>query len=342
MLARVRRRVTFVVSLLVLVLVIGGSVLAQETRGDIFVQFTGVDSSSNCNDIGMDYIRNRTGDLIFVGQAYINGVKFHDDVLPLSGSSYGPSGWGFFFVNDRGGAANLYPLTPGLPIDLSVTIFTSDWQPIYEARAHLDSCDATTLASSSSGPATQLLMNHSFELAGFDGVSLIPTEAAFWKGKNTANDVRTCDGPPGPASSVFNGACGFKFTADPAVKSKLKQTYAGTIGAAGDIAYFLVHAQGFAGYSGGAKPKVTLTLADGSVIKLVTDPISAGASTYGFPYDALATLTSPIVNAKVKIKQGFGSGSIAYDAVTLSVLKSTPTTLRALPVPDGVPSVENR
>ncbi len=85
-----------------------------------------------------------------------------------------------------------------------------------------------------------------------------------------------------------------------------------------------------------------MTLADGSVIKLVTDPISAGASTYGFPYDALATLTSPIVNAKVKIKQGFGSGSIAYDAVTLSVLKSTPTTLRALPVPDGVPSVENR
>ncbi|NOG48083.1 MAG: hypothetical protein HND48_00485 [Chloroflexi bacterium] len=60
-------------------------------------------------------------------------------MLPLSGSSYGPSGWGFFFVNDRGGAANLYPLTPGLPIDLSVTIFTSDWQPIYEARAHLDS-----------------------------------------------------------------------------------------------------------------------------------------------------------------------------------------------------------
>ncbi|NOG48082.1 MAG: hypothetical protein HND48_00480 [Chloroflexi bacterium] len=69
MLARVRERVTFVISLLVLVLVTGGSVLAQETRGDIFVQFTGVDKPSNCNDIGMDYIRNRTGDLIFVGRS---------------------------------------------------------------------------------------------------------------------------------------------------------------------------------------------------------------------------------------------------------------------------------
>jgi hypothetical protein len=324
-----------------LMLVTSVSVLAQDARGDVFVQFTGVDAGSNCNGIGMDYIRSRTGDLFFVGQAFINGVKFHDDVLAVTGSSYGPSGWGFLFSNDRGDAIDLYPLTPGLPIDLSVTIFTADWQPIYEARARLSSCDSTTMAKSSSGPATQLLMNHNFELGGFDGVSVVPSTAAFWKGKDTTNDFRTCDGPPGPASAVFNGACGFKFESDLAVKSKIQQKYTGNIGVAGDLVYFLVHTQGFAGYGGGAKVQAKLTLANGSVVKLIPETISAGASTYGYAYDALAKLTSPIVSAKVKLQQGFGSGSIAFDAVTLSVLSNAPTELRTLPVPSGTRTWEN-
>jgi hypothetical protein len=323
------------VGLLALILLtISLGTAAQDTRGDVFVYFTEVNSLSSCDEIRMRYIRNRTGDLIFVGQGWVNGVKFHDQVLPFNGPSYGLSGWGFFFNNDRGDATNLYPLTPGQPIDVSVTVFTTDWQPIYETRARLKSCDSTEMVRSSSGPATQLLMNHSFELARLDGSGIeIPAEAAFWKGNNTIDDERTCDGPPSATSSVFNGACGFKFTADLLTTSKLKQKFTGTVGAPGDLAYLLVHAQGFAGYTGGAKVKAKLTLANGTIVKLVPDAIPAGPSTYGAAYDASAKLTSPIVSAKVILQQKPGSNSVAFDAVSLSVFSNTPTPLRALPMP---------
>lgn len=44
-------------------------------------------------------------------------------------------------------------------------------------------------------------------------------------------------------------------------------------------------------------------------------------------------LKKPLVSAKLIIQQKFGTGNIAFDSVTLSVMTNSNTPLRALPVP---------
>lgn len=246
---------------------------------------------------------------------------------------------GLGYDNARGRApVNFWPLTPGKKVKWFLTLFTADWEPVYEARSVANSCDATTLSSSTHGPAYQLIENHDFEVQGLTGGLSDPFAAMFWKRQNAVNDSRVCSPPtPRGGSSNYTGNCGFLFIADTGVTTKVKQKYSGTIGRAGDIVYLNGFAQSFTGYSGGGKVKAILTFADGTSNTLARTFVS-GQSLYGtfplaYPYEAYFTMPAPLVSATVIIMQKSGTGNIAVDDVTLSVFTNTNSPLRALPAP---------
>ena len=169
--------------------------------------------------------------IIYDGQIVTDNVtsaSYPDGIFTFAGLGYD---------NARGRApVNLWPLTPGKKVKWFLTLFTADWEPVYEARSVANSCDATTLSSTTHGPAYQLMENHSFEAQGQVGGVLNPEAAMFWKRLNAANDSRVCSTPtPRGGSSNYVGECGFLFIADAGVKTKVKQKYTGTIGQSGDI-----------------------------------------------------------------------------------------------------------
>ena len=271
--------------------------------------------------------------IIYDGQIVTDNVtsaSYPDGIFTFAGLGYD---------NARGRApVNLWPLTPGKKVKWFLTLFTADWEPVYEARSVANSCDATTLSSTTHGPAYQLMENHSFEAQGQVGGVLNPEAAMFWKRLNAANDSRVCSTPtPRGGSSNYVGECGFLFIADAGVKTKVKQKYTGTIGQSGDIVYLNGFAQSFTGYSGGGKFKAILTLANGTTHTMVR-AFPTGLSLYGtfpnaYPYDAFFVLPAPLVSATVVIEQKYGTGNVAVDAVTLSVFTNSNTALRALPIP---------
>ncbi|MBK9125196.1 MAG: hypothetical protein IPM16_19020 [Chloroflexi bacterium] len=178
-----------------------------------------------------------------------------------------------------------------------------------------------------------LTRNHSFEAIGLNALgNPVSTVAAFWKGKNATNDIRLCD-----TTSNLLGTCGLKLVGDAFVKSKFVNKYSGTIGAAGDTAFLYFYADAFPGYTGEGKVIGKLTLANGQKVKISLD-LNASASwdhvPEATPKFVSATLTAPVVSAKTMVKQGYATGSIAVDAVTLSVVTNTDDAPRAaLPVP---------
>jgi hypothetical protein len=299
-----------------------------------FIIFTGVDGLSSCSNLRLTYFRNRPEQMYIVSQVFYDGAKIVEGVFDYA-PVYGAASFGFGYRNDRGSAVNVdpYPLTPGKPIDFFMTAFTPDWQPLYEARARLKSCDATELKSESHGPAYQLLDNHSFELAGIDETyTFDETKAALWKGGYLAGHVQRFCLSGGAAS--FVGDCTLVFddmVGQPV--TKIKQTYNGTVGTAGDGAYLLAHA-GTSAYGGGGKIIAKLTLTTGAIVKL-TRKFDPGTYGFGYPFDAFAVLPAPIRSAKVIINQKSTTGTIALDAITLSVFTNTNPLPRALPLPEA-------
>ncbi|MBK9125200.1 MAG: hypothetical protein IPM16_19040 [Chloroflexi bacterium] len=333
-----KRVVTLILGLvLVMSLAVAGPAAAQDERvtGSEIV-ILNVRGTSNCSDFGMDGYFRTTGLVYFAATTLYDGQIVQDFFAPFNNTF--PDGASVFleegFLNTRGRAVDVWPLTPGKKVEVFWTLYSPDLQPFYEARAVVTSCDSTTLKSSAHGPAHQLMENHSFETQSpFDADA-----AVFWQGNNTFNDSRVCD-PPGPASPTYHGNCGFLFIAESIAKSKIKQTYTGTIGQKKDIVYLHGFAQSFVGYTGGAKVKAKLFFADGTSNTLAVT-LPAGEHLYGAfpnatPFEAFMKLQKPIVSASVIIQQKFGSGNIAFDAVTLSVFTNSNTPLRALPVPQA-------
>lgn len=317
-----------------------GIAAAQDERatGNEIV-ILGVHGTSNCNQLVVEVYLRTSGPMYLVATAIHDGQIVSDYLGPAIYPSGPVATAPLSYSNSRGRApVNFWPLTPGRKVEYSLTLFTPDFQPVYEARAVFSSCDATTLKSSTHGPAYNLLENHSFEAPGVSAGVLDPSLAAFWRGKNTFNDSRVCD-PPRGGSSTYEGDCGFLFIAEPSAKSKIKQTYTGTIGQKKDIVYLHGFAQSFVGYTGGAKVKAKLLFADGTsntlVVTLPAGEHLYGAFPNGTPFEAFLKLKKPIISATVIIQQKFGSGSIAFDAVTLSVFTNSNAPLRALPVPEA-------
>ncbi|MBK9125202.1 MAG: hypothetical protein IPM16_19050 [Chloroflexi bacterium] len=299
----------------------------------------GVNFTSSCNQL-VPLIYGRTSEPMYLAATAIYEGQIVADAFVSANYPTGIVGTATLGYNNHRGRApvNVWPLTPGKKVEYFLTLFTLDLQPVYEARAVFASCDATTLKSSTHGPAHNLLENHSFEALGVSAGALDPNLAAFWQGSNTFNDTRVCD-PPRAGSSTYEGDCGFLFIAEPSAKSKIKQTYTGNIGQKKDIAYLHGFAQSFIGYSGGAKVKAKLLFADGTSNTLAVT-LPSGEDLYGTypngtPFEAFMKLQKPIVSATVIIQQKFGSGNIAFDAVTLSVFTNSNTSVRALPVPEA-------
>lgn len=336
------RHQTLIVLLITVCLILGGMTsIAQDTRasGD-FIYITGVSGFSTCSDIAINFVyTNIEPGYLAVRAEYLGQIVTDDHIsLPASGG-YVVTFTGY--ENDRGLApANLWPLTPGNKVKIYLTLYDLDFEPVYEARATLKSCEATTLKSDH-GPAYQLLRNSSFENSGRTSTYIsIPDEAAFWKGTNTDNDARVCDpiSRLRAGSSVYVGQCGFLFNADSVTKSKLIQDYTGTIGDAGDTVMLQGFVQSFAGYAGGGKFIALLRFADGTTQKIKRN-FPVGQSLYnhpnGYPYFVTAKLPAPLISAKVTIKQGFGAAQAAVDAVTLTVFSKHGGALRAVPPAPG-------
>lgn len=309
----------------------------RATGSEIVIQ--SVFGSSSCAGLSiMTFVR--TAEPMYLVATVIYEGQIVSDIVVSANYPAGVIGFiSAGYENDRGRApVNVWPLTPGKKIRWFLTLFTADWQPVYETRAVQNSCDTTTLVSITHGPAYQLIENHDFEVQGFPGGVPDPFAAIFWKRQNAANDSRVCSPPtPRGGSSNYTGDCGFLFIADAGVTTKVKQKYSGTIGRAGDIAYLNGFAQSFTGYSGGGKVKAVLTFADGTSNTLVRT-FASGQSLYGafplaYPYEAYFTMPAPLVSATVIIMQKSGTGNIAVDDVTLSVFTNTNTPLRALPAP---------
>jgi hypothetical protein len=272
------------------------------------------------------------------------GQTVTDNQISLSAGTGGYVFTTTGYFNDRGLApANLWPLTPGKKVKIYLTLLDLNFAPVYEARATMKSCSATTLKSDH-GPGYQLLRNSSFESSGRDAAYVsIADEAAFWKGQNTVNDARVCDPAPRvrAGSSVYVGLCGFLFNADNVTQSKLIQNYKGTIGDAGDTVMLQGFVQSFGGYAGGGKFIALLRFADGTT-RTIKRNFRVGQWLYnhpnGYPYFVTTTMPTPLVSAKVTIKQGFGAAQAAVDALTLTVFSKNGSALRAVPpAPDQSP-----
>ncbi|NOG48081.1 MAG: hypothetical protein HND48_00475 [Chloroflexi bacterium] len=330
--------VVFVSLILVLSISVVGAASAQDERATgSQVIFLGVSGTSDCSHL-VPQVYVRTTESMYLAATAIYEDQIVGDAFVPANYPGGVIGTATLnYVNNRGRAPiDVWPLTPGKKVEYFLTLFTLDLQPVYEARAVFASCDATTFTSTTHGPAYNLLENHSFEAPGESGGVFDADLAAFWKGKNTFNDSRVCAAPRG-GSSNYEGDCGFLFIAEPSAKSKLKQTYTGAIGQKKDIVYLHGFAQSFTGYTGGAKVKAILTFADGTSNTLaVTLPAGEhlyGTYPYATPFEAFMKLKKPLVSAKLIIQQKFGTGNIAFDSVTLSVMTNSNTPLRALPVP---------
>jgi hypothetical protein len=305
------------------------SATAQSPRAtsDYFVAL-GVNPSSGCSGILLTVLRKRSETLIISTIAYNQGVIVSDYSSQYTVSD-GVAIWGTSYGNNRGLApVNLWPLTPGSKVKLVITMWTLDYEPIYEARVTLNSCDSLDALLMEHGPVHSLTRNEGFEGAGLDGGSSDPTLAAFWKAKNAPNDLRTCD-----VATTYVGNCGLRTVVDAAVKSKFVNSYNGTIGVAGDLVMLHFYVKADPGYTGGGKVIGTLKLANGGSLKLKHN-IPTSAPAYGTPVFSVVTLPASIVSAKTLIKQGFGSGAYSLDAVTLSVLTRAGAAPReALPLP---------
>jgi hypothetical protein len=341
---KIRHHTIIAALLLVGLLAFGTVVAAQDSRasGD-FIYVTGVHPDSTCSDIAVNFIYTNTQPgYLAVRVEYLGQIVTDDQFsLPASGA-YVVTYTGY--ENDRGLApSNLWPLAPGNKVKIYLTLFDLNFAPVYEARATMKSCDATTLKTNH-GPAYQLLHNSSFENSGRDANFVsIPQQAAFWKGQNTVNDARVCDPAPRTraGSSVYVGLCGFLFNADNVTQSKLIQNYKGTIGDAGDRVMLQGFVQSFAGYTGGGKFIAVLRFANGESRTLKLN-FRDGQWLYnhpnGYPYFATVTMPAPLVSAKVKIKQGFGAAQAAVDAVTLTVFSKNGGAIRGVPpAPDEAP-----
>ena len=338
MMEKIRHR-TLIALLITVCLILGGMTsIAQDTRasGD-FIYITGVNPLNTCSDIFVNLLYNTTGATYLSIRVQYLGQIVTDTLIWLSGASGGYVFTSTGYDNERGLApANLWPLTPGNKVKIYLTLYDPDFAPVYEARANMKSCDATTLKSNH-GPAYQLLRNSSFENSGRDSAYVsIPSEAAFWRGTDTVNDARVCDPAPRlrAGSSTYVGLCGFLFNADSVTKSKLTQDYTGTIGEAGDTVMLQGFVQSFAGYAGGGKFIALLRFADGTTQKIKRN-FPVGQSLYnhpnGYPYFVTAKLPAPLVSAKVTIKQGFGAAQAAVDAVTLTLFSKNGGALRGVP-----------
>jgi hypothetical protein len=267
------------------------------------------------------------------GTVVYNGAIVSDSAWEYAPNT-GQTGLILSYYNMRGLApVDMYPLTPGIPLYLTATVWSLDWEPLYETRGILPSCDSTQVTNIEHGPVHVLTRNHSFEAIGLNALgNPLSSVAAFWKGKNATNDFRTCD-----TTSNLYGICGLKLVGDASIKSKFVNKYSGTIGTAGDKAELYFYADAFPGYTGGAKVIGKLTLADGQVVKLSLDVTASAAWDHvpeATPQFVSTTITDRVVAAKTMIKQGYASGSVAIDAVTLSVRTNTDDAPRAvLPVP---------
>lgn len=338
----IRRFTLWAIVGVLLMLATGISVIAQEDTGRAtgnVIVVTGVNGGSSCTlQIANIYIS--TTETLYLSVLMMYQGQVVADVIVSANYPGGLFATATTAYNNSRGLApvNLWPLTPGHKVSWFFTLYTQDFQPVYEARAVLASCDSTTLKSSAHGPAYQLLANHSFEDAGGVLGAPDPETPMFWKRKNALNDSRVCvlPGPRG-GSSNYTGDCGFLFIADAGVTTKVKQTYTGTIGQAGDIVLLNGFAQSFIGYSGGGKFKALLAFADGTT-QILTRNFPSGESLYGaipyaYPYNAFLVMPAPLVSATVIIMQKNGTGNVAVDDVTLSVFTNTSTPLRALPLP---------
>lgn len=335
------------IALLIMLCIVpfGRASTAQDNRasGD-FLYITGVNPLSTCSDVAINFIYENTQTAYISLRVEYLGQVVTDIQFPLVASGGHVSIFADY-RNNRGLApVDLWPLTPGKKVKFYLTLSNLDFEPIYQARATMKSCDALTLKSNH-GPAYQLLRNSSFETPGRDSNYLsVPEEAAFWKGTNTVNDARVCASPPVRAgASEYVGQCGYSFNADSVTKSKLVQNYKGSIGEAGDIVMLQGFVQSFGSYTGGGKFIALLRFANGTTKKIRTD-FRAGQWIHthpdSYPYFVTTKLPAPLVSAKVTIKQGFGAAQAAVDAVTLTVFSKNGGALRAVPpAPDEAPVV---
>jgi hypothetical protein len=321
---------------LLAMLAVTGTALAQDERTSEFYIVSDIDSAS-CTGLHLRTFRHVEADRHLTILVFHDGHTVQDYAGPL-GPASGTSGISLIYQDVRGLApVNYFPLNPAKPISVMIGIWTADWQPIYEWRAIIPSCNSTLMTDVTHGPAYTLTYNHSFEAPGLMAPGVVDnTKAAFWNGKNTFNDIRVCNAPRG-GTSAYVGLCGMYMQSDVAAKSKFVNKYSGTVGKAGDLLLLNFYAQTLAGYNGGGKVIGKAVLADGSVIK-VTVPTPAYPVGYsGYPYYQYGALTAPIVSAKTMIKQSYGLGVITLDAVTFSVMTSANDVPRALPVPDSLP-----
>ncbi|MBK9125199.1 MAG: hypothetical protein IPM16_19035 [Chloroflexi bacterium] len=322
---------TLVVVVLLAVLM-SSTVTAQEERSaSDYLVVLGVNPGSTCSNNSLNLLRQRSTNVLISTLAFYDGVIVSDYISEYVPAD-GVASWATAYGNARGLApVNLWPLTPGKELTLIITIWSLDHEPIYESRVTLASCDSLVLSSNEHGPAHSLTRNHSFEGVGVDGGGLPdPTVAAFWKGKNAGNDLRTCD-----TTANFVGLCGLKLTADPATKSKFTNKYNGRIGQVGDIVLLQAYANALPGYTGGGKVIGKLTLANGQILKLSVDvPALASWTPTDTPLFVYADLPAAVTAAKTMIKQNTGLGSVALDVVMLSVLTNAGDAPRSvLPVP---------
>jgi hypothetical protein len=302
---------------------------AQDLRDPSdYIVILGVDPASSCSSIRLNILRNR--ETVYVGSTLVvvDGVVVTDHI----GIGTGDDGLvvqGIGYSNIRGLApVNLWPLAPGKRVDVILTLWNEDMQPAYEARASLASCNALALLESMHGPAYVLTRNHSFEGAGISAAGLEdPALAAFWKAKNASNDLRTCDG-----TANVRDACGLKISADPLVKSKFVNKVDVQIGPVrGAILNYYAKTQ--PGYSGGAKVIGKLYLANGTVVKLSSDVLISLAPNNWWLYYTWADLNAPVISAKTMIKQGYGTGVVSIDVVTLTVFTYDSAVPREAPPP---------
>lgn len=133
----VLRSIPIAVALILAVVVAVAGVSAQDDRSaQDFVVFLGA-SSGNCNGPVAQILRHRSTNVYMTGTVVYNGSIVSDSAWEYAPDT-GQTGLFFGYYNMRGLApVDLYPLASGTPLYITATVWSLDWEPLYETRGML-------------------------------------------------------------------------------------------------------------------------------------------------------------------------------------------------------------